>query len=315
MKANSRQTSRKNSTKVVCILGVLGLLLLFFLPRLLGNTTAVLFEPVVSFETWLFDSGLIVPSYFTDRIKLADDNRELENKLSELSDTSDVIERLQNENHELRALLGSTPASRIAAGVIGRPTVTPYDVLLLDKGSADGILVDTPVYVGADKVIGFVAEVFTHSSVVVLVTTPGFESTVYIFGPNIYTTARGLGGGVMRVSVPQGILLSENDLVVVPSFNGGVYGSISVVESVATQPEQHGYLTLDVPLHNIRLVSVGTSQLTPISFEEALSIVETVRTDLTRLPVPSGVLVDVGEVASSTVSTTTEDIIDTDISQ
>jgi cell shape-determining protein MreC len=306
MKANSRQTSSsRGRIKKTVFIGSLGLLLLFFVPRLIGISASFLFVPIASFESWLFDSGVELPSYFSDRAKLIEANAALEKQLSALGGTAAVLERLQRDNTELRRLLGSAEESpRIAAGVIGRPTVTPYDVLIIDRGSDDGIAADAPVYIGRDQVIGFIAEVFSDSAVVVLATTPDFESTVYIFGPNIYTTARGLGGGVLQVSVPQGIALSQGDLVVVPSFDGGVYGSISVVESVPTQPQQHGYLTLNVPLQSIRFVSVGSVPLTPISFEDALDIVQRTRTDLTKVPVPSGVLVDVGETASSSASTT-----------
>jgi len=148
------------------------------------------------------------------------------------------------------------------------------------------------------------------------VTTPGFESTVYIFGPNIYTTAEGQGGGILTVSVPQGIPLETGDLVVLPSFRPGTFGEISSIKSLPTDPEQRGYVTLGVPLQSTRYVSVGKGGVEPISFEDAKAVVNDIRADITRVPVPSGVLVDIIEdVATTSATSTPRSATGTDVTQ
>lgn len=305
MKGSSRQTSHKNRLRVIIVLGVASVALLFFVPRFAGMISGLFFEPVMRFESWLFQSDSTVASYFVDRSDLVRKIEELERNLAYVNGSQGAIERLQNENMQLRSLLGEEEKNaRIAASVIGRPTATPYDVLVIDKGSADGISKNAPVYIGSDQIVGFIAQAYQHSAIVALATTPNFESTVYIFGPNIYTTAKGIGGGVLQVNVPQGIVLSLDDLVVVPALGGGVYGRISSIDSVPSQPEQRGYVTLDVPMQSIRFVSVGESSLSSISFEEALEVVQNVRDDLIKVPVPSGVLVDVGSSTEQTATST-----------
>lgn len=216
------------------------------------------------------------------------------------------VRYLQTENASLRQRLGSEDERRIAAGVIGRPAALPYDVLVIDRGEEDGVIKDAPVYAGEYHVIGFVAAVYRHSSVVALVTTPGFTSTVFVYGPNIYTTAEGQGGGVIRIHVPQGINLNAGDMVVMPSLSPGIYGTITAVDSVPSRPEQYGYVTSDTPIGSLRHVAVGTRPLSPISFEEAREAVDAARRELLSVPVPEGILIEV----DSGAATSTDDAAD-----
>lgn len=307
-RVSSRRTSpKKRVTRTLAIGGVL-IAALMVAPSLFGTVTSVVLTPVMHFETLLAKSGNLVPQFFVDRNTLIRTNHELERTIANTNGTQQTIARLQNENTELRSLLGVAPEERIAAGVIGRPTVTPYDVIVIDKGFRDGVEQDAPVYIGIDQAIGYVAAVFPDSSVVTLLSTPHFESSVYIIGPNIYTTARGLGGGVLEVSVPQGIPLSVGDLVIVPALGAGVYGTVDVIDSIPTEPEQRGYVTFTTPIQSMRFVTVGTSALTPLSFSEAVTVVANAKENLATVPVPSGILVDT-LAATSTATSTDEETI------
>ncbi len=217
-----------------------------------------------------------------------------------------TIEFFSKENEELRKLLSTDgQEEKILAGVIGRPNMLPYDVLILDKGSQDGIIEGAPVFIGNNAVVGVVGKVFPRSSVVELVTTPGFIASVYIFGPNIYTNAIGIGGGQLKVGVPQGITLSEGDLVILPGVSSGIYGAISVVESVPTEPEQYGYVSPKVPLSGFHFVAVGKVPLTSVSFEHAQEVVAQTKSALFSVPVPEGILVTTGTSSAATSTATT----------
>jgi len=223
---------------------------------------------------------------------------------------SNELDYLRAENVSLREILGQRDEPRIAAGVIGRPTALPYDVLMIDKGSDDGIKIDTPVYTGNDTVIGFVAATYQNSSLIALLSTPGFTSTAYIFGPNIYTTAVGIGGGVTRIHVPQGISLNIGDLVVLPSMSPGIYGTVSAVDSVPERAEQYGYLTTEIPISSLKVVAIGTRPLSVMEFEKARTVVEEAKRDFLTINVPDEFLVE-AQSASST-ATSTEEGVETD---
>lgn len=206
---------------------------------------------------------------------------------------------LQAENERLRLFKEDED---ILAGVIGRPTALPYDVLFIDKGSRDGVQVNAPVYAENDAAIGFVAAVYDENALVALLSTPGYVSTVYVYGPNIYTEAVGQGGGVTRIHVPQGVALAVGDPVVMPSLARGIYGSVSAVDSVPERPEQFGYMTSAIPLSSLRFVSVGKTPLKIMNFEEARASVDAARRDFLQVEVPPEAMIglETGTTSSST---------------
>lgn len=309
-KANSRRIFR--NTYLFRTLGIFGVLLLalFLAPRIVALAASFVMAPVVRFEMWITESSGFIPSYLRDRNDLLDTQADLRRQLAEHAAADLTATRLIEENESLRSLLNATSTENIAAGVIGRPTALPYDVLLIDRGSRDGIVQNAPVYIGDDHVIGFVGAVYEQSSVVVLATTPGLTSTVYVYGPNIYTNAVGMGSGSLRISVPQGIVITEGNPVVMPSLDAGIYGTISYVDSVPSRPEQYGYVSIEEPLASIRYVRVGNRAVESIPFETAKSIVDTVRAEMLMVEVPNGVLVDATtDLGTSTPTSTPEEPI------
>jgi cell shape-determining protein MreC len=302
-RVNSHHTSRANKLKKIALVGAVALLLFFLVPKFVAQVASLVLTPVHALQTWITKSSDSFPQFFRERSTLIAQLDALTETQSARSGDTLTAQLLSKENVELRALLGDSGEKRIVAGVIGRPNVVPYDVLVLDKGSEDGIVDGAPVFIGDDAVIGIVSKTFSKSAVVELITTPGFTVSVYILGPNIYTNAVGMGGGQLKVGVPQGIKLTEGDLVILPGASAGIYGAISTVHSVATEPEQYGYVSPEIPLAGLRLVSVGSTPHTPINFEEAQNIVRESKQQAFQVPVPEGMLVTT-ELASSTASTT-----------
>ena len=236
-----------------------------FLGSIASKGTRVFFGAASYFE----NSSAVLPEYLRSRTDLLAEMNELNAALSAHSGDAATIARLIAENDELHALLGTSSEKRILAGVIGRPPQIPYDVLYLDRGSRDGILLGAVVYHANDQAIGYVSAVYDTSALVTLFSTYGVTATVYVFGPNVYATAYGEGGGVVRIAIPQGLQVTEGDVVVIPSVPVGTLGVVTHVESVATEPEQNAYLTFAAPIQSLHAVSVSTRSIEPISFEDA----------------------------------------------
>lgn len=301
---NSRRISQiKKLQQILLVVGVC-LVVLFLLPKLFNGAVALIAAPINATKTWAAESSSSLPQYFRNRSELLKEISELRSQVASSNGGRFTLEALVKENDTLRSLLGDDGEERVVAGVISRPGVLPYDAIMIDKGTDDGVLNGAPVYIGENTVIGIVKNATAKTALIELITTPGFETTVYIIGPDIYTNAIGVGGGQMRVGVPQGITLSEGDLVVLPSVTSGVYGEINLVQSEATRPEQYGYVSPDTPIASIRLVSIGKTPLHSVSFEEAQMILSEIKETVFTVPVPDEILVDTN--SSSTPSTTNE---------
>jgi cell shape-determining protein MreC len=226
---------------------------------------------------YLNTSTAAFPTYVRERSELEVEIIGLREELAAQSGDRATVGKLAAENEELRALLGDTPDERILAGVIARPPRTPYDVLILDRGSEQGVTEGAIVYHVRDHALGIVGRVFPRMSLVTLFSSPGVESTVYLYGPDVYAYAYGEGGGVIRISLPQGIDIKEGDPVVLPSLHMGDLGVVERVVSVPTQPEQNAYLTFPVPIQSLRTVTVSRDSVTVPDLEALRANVERVR--------------------------------------
>jgi len=251
------------------------------MPKAATGVAVVVSYPFHSVNQWLENSSSLIPSFIRSRQTLEMEISELEDQLIIAERAHVTQQRLHEENKQLRQLLGSDSDARIAAAVIGRPDSLPYDLLQIDRGSDSGIEVGAPVFIGSDIVVGLVVHAASNYSFVQLFTTPGFEASAFISGPNVVATIEGMGAGVARVRVPQGIPISIGNLVYLPSIDPGVFGRISYIENEPTQPEQYGYISPETAISGIHYVAVGQVAQVLQSVEEIdETIQELVRTQL-----------------------------------
>lgn len=307
MRGNFRRNSTKSHVRQIIIVGLFVVVGVFVFRAVFLGGVSILNNSVFKAGNWLSDFTIAVPDYFKEKDELRAEIAELESELAGASGNQLTISNLVAENMQLRSLVGATSTARMLANVVGRPPQLPYDTLLLDIGADRGVREGAAVFVHEDQAIGIVIAVYPRSSLVALVTDSGVESSVYVIGPNIYTTAFGKGGGVLEVQVPQGVTLQQGDLVVVPALGEGIYGVIAEVVSVPTEPVQYGYVTITTPLQNIRSVTVSTGAPGMISFEEAEDVVEQAVLNQLMVDIPEDILVGgASSTATSTATSTSE---------
>ena len=111
----------------------------WFFGGLIGGLTSLVTSPIYALRTWSVDSVSSISLYFGERGELIQTMEELREKLSAESGRSSVISRLTIENEELRKLVSAYGDARIAAAVIARPPMLPYDAILIDRGTDDGV--------------------------------------------------------------------------------------------------------------------------------------------------------------------------------
>ncbi len=301
-KTSSRRASRSGRRiGAVLFIALLGFVVLSFMRGGVGGAVAFIVSPITDFKTWIGSSSAGIPTFFRTQGSLVAEVKELRETLAQSAADRFTISWLTKENEVHRAELGLRRDSRVIAGVVVRPGQTPYDTLLIDKGTDDGVTEGAIVYAQGDVAIGSVIRAYNASALVELVSTAGVHSTAYIFGPNIFTDAEGQGGGVLRVSVPQDIPLSVGNMVVLPGASAGVYGAITYIEAPESSPQQFGYVAGPVPLASLRTVEVSTYRAPTISYEEARAVVASASTTLFGVAIPEDVL-----VGTSTPTTTPE---------
>lgn len=298
---NSQQRSNIGSRATRYTLGFIASIgLLYFFSTPVGIVSGYILSPLHGLKVAVVQLVSPLSSFFSSRQSL---EREVETLKDALKNNTydrarlSVLERdvamLQNEQNGEK--------SRIVARVVRHPNETPYDTLLIDKGSADGVHEGSFVY--ANRVaIGSAARVLPRSSLVVLFSTPDIETPVYAYGPDVFARAYGMGGGVLRVSVPQGIQLSVGDAVVTPFGSENMYGTIAYIESSPSNPEQFGFVVQNEALSGLQMVAVESEPPPILSYADAQKIVDEVRMQFSTSTL--GTLMADLPLASSTASST-----------
>ncbi len=245
--------------------------ILTFAGRFLGTLASSVALPIYGIRHWISESTAPLPVFIRSRQELLDEIRALEEKISTQSGNEATIARLANEVDVYRDLLSETDTdSRIVAGIVALPPELPYDRVLIDRGRSDGVVEQAVVYHSHDRAIGVVSTVFDTSAIVTLFSSPGMEATAYIFGPDIFAHTYGEGGGIVRISVPQGVAVSIGDAVVLPGIGAGILGIVESIESIPTEPDQQAYVTLSAPLQSLYAVGVSTRVYERLSYEGAI---------------------------------------------
>lgn len=270
--------------------GVLSVLLLFILGSFFGSSISFFLEPLRVGAGLLGGNIDEISLLFEEKVNLRNENNMLKDRLAALSALEERVQLLEDENTALRGL--STTEGVISSGVIVRPPHSPYDTLLVGKGSRDGVTEGAVVYAPNGVVIGSVAKVFQGSAVVVLASTSGVRSSVYIYGPDIFTHAEGQGGGVLRVTVPQGVALEEGNVVALPGVPGSLYGTIRHIEASDSSPGKYGFITTNTPLQSLNIVGISTEPYEQIDFDTARAAIESLRSRMFLVDIPEEILIE-----------------------
>lgn len=122
---------------------------------------------------------------------------------------------LEARTRDLLHLLGTRTdvAEGIVAGVMARPPVSPYDVLVIDRGTDEGVVTGSQVSGAGGIPIGVVAATSKHSARVLLYSAPGHISSAWIGDERIAVEITGEGSGAFRAEVARDVAVHEGDQV------------------------------------------------------------------------------------------------------
>lgn len=164
-------------------------------------------------------------TYFQDLDHLRRENAELHERLGRVE--TELARKLETESEnrrlsQLLSLAQTVQPKGVAAHVIARSPNNWQQRLVIDRGSADGIGVDSVVLIPRG-VVGRILKVSPHSAVVRLLTDPG--QTVGIVNQRSRTPAVVLGEGNTQLTLqylPQQADFRIGDAVITSGL-GGVY--------------------------------------------------------------------------------------------
>jgi cell shape-determining protein MreC len=159
--------------------------------------------------------------------------------------------QLENENRTLTAraqdlqnLLGTRTAAPagIVAGVLARPPIAPYDVLIVDQGSNGHIQLGATAYGPGGTPIGTVATVAPLSARITLYSNPGLQTAAWVGDTRTPVTLIGSGSGAFTAILPKAAGVTEGQGVYAAGPGSVPVGVVVKVDSDPSSPN----VTLDI---------------------------------------------------------------------
>jgi cell shape-determining protein MreC len=152
---------------------------------------------------------------------------------------------LQNQNQVLAAkvadlthLLGSRVEvpQGIVAAVLVRPPVSPYDTLVVDQGTASGVVPHATVYGPGGIAIGSVDSVTQRAARITLYSSSGKTVSALVGVARVPITLTGAGAGTFDASAPRESGIIVGDQVFVGGPGSLPVGTISAIDSDPASP-------------------------------------------------------------------------------
>ena len=246
------KTRKKEQQQKRIILVCVALLVLLFsfasVRRTVHPVSVVIVKPFIFIADGISTGLHTVGAYFHTKTTLQNQIDALTTENETLKEKSIAVDALATENAHLQTELGRTPSGHSVLGrILAKPNISPYDTLLIDIGSNDGVYVGALVSAGSYVVLGTISEVTPTTSVVSLFSTAGTQTTGRIEGKNIDVTLNGRGGGNFVLSLPSDMTLDTGTRILFPG-NHLILLALVGLKDTTTRVANNTYL-LTTPLN------------------------------------------------------------------
>ena len=220
-----------------------------FEPVVSSQAVSLVLSPFQQAVSWVGSQVNYVTSNIWEIATEHQQNKMLRSEVEQLRAQNLQASEFAAENERLRALLGykqsATQFDLVAARVIGRESATWSSMIVIDRGTTNGVRENMAV-VTEKGLVGHVVEAGLNSSKVQLIMDPRYSVGTLVQRPESRVT--GIVEGDMNdptmprmVNIPKTADVQEGDVIVTSGF-GGVYPKGIVVGKVAAVKNEAGGL-------------------------------------------------------------------------
>ena len=258
---NFRQNKNKGTRKVLILIVLSALFLILLLSgslnRIFSASVSAIGRPFLrvgnSTSDW-FDKNF---SFLKNKTTLKEENRSLKERVQELESKILSCQALEEQNKELKNVLSRNEEQKyLIAFVLSRPPQSPYDVLIIDAGSENGIENGMEVTAYGDILIGHVNEVFTNTSKVKLISFPQEENSAMMLDSNVPVIVVGQGSGNFEINLSKAVEIKEGEKVVTLGINPLLLGIVEKIKSNPSDPFQKILFRLPVNIQELNYVMI-----------------------------------------------------------
>jgi len=145
---------------------------------------------------------------------LLEENTALKEKISSLELRILDLSNNQIQESDLFQLIGRAEnMDAIVAVVLTHPPQTPYDIIIIDAGSRDSVILGQEVSLPEGPILGTISEVFPRNAKVKLLSSNDEETSAVLERNSVPVTLVGVGGGNFKLTIPQDIEIEKGDRI------------------------------------------------------------------------------------------------------
>ncbi len=150
------------------------------------------------------------------------------------------------------------PQELIFARVLTLPPQSLYDTLIIDSGSAQGVIVGKKVFAGKNILIGIVSEVYEKTAKVKLYSSPDekYDVIIGVASSSVRATAVGHGNGMFEALVPREAAVEIGDNVTIPEISNTIYGKVNYIITDPARAFDSILFQSSIPIQSLRRVYV-----------------------------------------------------------
>lgn len=263
-KRNALLSSASISWGVYAFIGaILVLLLRLIAPNFFWYT----FTPVFRLSDALAGESHSFFSSFGDTAKLTRQNETLMDENTALAlENKALLEKMNS----LSALSRDTQG--IIAGVVARPPQSPYDMLVLAKGTDDGVTLGMEAFGAGGTPLGIVSSVSANFSRITLFSAPSMSTSGWVGEKSLPITIQGVGAGALYASVARSADIAAGDIVFAPGPGELPIGSVVRVDNDPTSPSVILRIAPALNLFSLAWVTLRDTGITAFTLATSTSL-------------------------------------------
>ncbi len=236
-----RNKSRRVYSKHVLIVMIIFVFGAIFFSLIDGGLIRVL-TPVWTSESAVARGFRNFVSFFSSKDSLIRENQSLRERII-MDQILLVSAKASAENQDvlLRSLGRTSVGKGVSASILIRPPETPYDILIIDVGTDNGMTLGREVTLAMNSPsgewgpkIGVITEVFKNNSRVELFSASGKKTNVILERNSLPVVLVGRGGGNFEFTLPREASVAVGDKILSSDINRILMGVVKDVEMSAT---------------------------------------------------------------------------------
>ncbi len=230
----------------------------FFAPHAISEVVHTVSLPFIGAERIASSVMTTIQILVTPEKKFVDENNALKEKLAQTNALQAEVDFLKQEKQQLEGILGRIPVPDdvILTRIISKPSFSPYDTLIVDRGEQEGVREGDLVLLDDTVIVGEISVVYNHTSVVTLYSSPE-QKTEVLIGPNaIESIATGKGGGNFELKLPRNTNIKEGDAVTLAKVPTKLFGLISVIDTSPSDAFEHVLFRSSVDISELKFLTI-----------------------------------------------------------